>query len=213
VPTFAFAEHAAEALGRAAAYARWRRRPAGVYPELTDIDTAVVRELVAAELAAHPEGGALAPAATTALLTAAGVAVADTAAGRVSGVTTAVRMDADPAVGPLITFEIVSSHRDLLRDAAVCVAPLTDVDAAELVRSLRTSPLLFGHGGAEPLATDALEELLGRVARLADDVPELAQLTLDPVVVTATGLVVTGASVTVAPVTHVPTDVRRMRDA
>jgi acyl-CoA synthetase (NDP forming)/GNAT superfamily N-acetyltransferase len=219
VPTFAFAEHAAEALGRAAAYARWRRQPAGAFPELADVDAAAARAVVVDALAETAGGGALAEGTTRTLLAAYGITVAGSDGGDRAdngdraGVATALRMDADPVFGPLLTFEIASSHRDLLRDAAVCVAPLTDVDAAELVRSLRTSPLLFGYGGAAPLATDALEELLVRVARLADDLPELAQLTLDPVVVTTTGLVVTTASASVAPVAHVPTDVRRMRDA
>ena len=214
VPTFAFAEHAAMALGRVAAYARWRRRPAGEFTELTGIDTAAARHAVAADLAARPDGGSLDPSTVATVLSAAGITVTALAAGTPGdAVAAAIRLDSDPAFGPLVTFEIASRHRELLRDAAVCVAPLTDVDAAELVRSLRTSPLLFGYGDAAPLATGALEELLVRVARLADEVPEISRCSLDPVVITATGVVITGASLEVAPVTNVPTDVRRMRDA
>jgi len=214
VPTFAFAEHAAMALGRVAAYARWRRRPAGEFTELTGIDTAAARHAVAAVLAARPDGGSLDPSTVATVLSAAGITVTALAAGTPGdAVAAAIRLDSDPAFGPLVTFEIASRHRELLRDAAVCVAPLTDVDAAELVRSLRTSPLWFGYGDAAPLATGALEELLVRVARLADEVPEISRCSLDPVVITATGVVITGASLEVAPVTNVPTDVRRMRDA
>jgi len=214
VPTFAFAEHAAMALGRAAAYARWRRRPAGEFTELTGIDTAAARNAVAADLAARPDGGSLDSSTAATVLSAAGITVTALAAGTPGdAVAAAIRLDSDPAFGPLVTFEIASRHQELLRDAAVCVAPLTDVDAAELVRSLRTSALLFGYGDAAPLATGALEELLVRVARLADEVPEISRCSLDPVVITATGVVITGASLEVAPVTNVPTDVRRMRDA
>jgi hypothetical protein len=102
-------------------------------------------------------------------------------------------------------------HRELLPDASVGIAPLTDVDAHDLVRAPRTSPLMFGYGGAPALATDALEDLVLRVARLADDVPELRELHLDPVLVAPDAVHVTRATATLTPATHLPTDVRRMR--
>ena len=51
---------------------------------------------------------------------------------------------------------------DLLGDRAVRVLPLTDLDAAELVRAVRAAPLLFGYRGSEPVDVDALEPLLLR---------------------------------------------------
>ena len=71
----------------------------------------------------------------------------------------------------------------LLGDTAHRLVPATDRDAAELIRSIRTAPLLFGWRGSAPVDTAALEELLLRVSRLVDDHPEVVAVTLEPVVV------------------------------
>ena len=65
---------------------------------------------------------------------------------------------------------------DLLGDRAYRTLPLTDLDAAELVRAPRAWPLLDGYRGSEPVDVAALEDLLLRVARLADDLPEVLGL-------------------------------------
>ena len=72
---------------------------------------------------------------------------------------------------------------DLLGDRAFRTLPLTDLDAAELVRAPRAWPLLDGYRGSEPVDVAALEDLLLRVARLADDLPEVLRLRLEPVIV------------------------------
>jgi acyl-CoA synthetase (NDP forming) len=71
----------------------------------------------------------------------------------------------------------------LLGDRAFRTLPLTDLDAHELVREPRAWPLLDGYRGSAPVDAAALEELLLRVARLADDLPEVLGLSLDPVIV------------------------------
>lgn len=213
VPTFAFPEHAAVALGRVAAYARWRRRPTGALPDLAGVDASAAHELAGAFLAEHPDGGVLTPDATVALLRAYGITSGAVDPDAAAVVATALRVDADPAFGPLLQFEILGSHPDLLPDASVCVAPLTVADAHELIRAPRSSPLLFGYGGMAPLAADALEDLVVRVARLADELPELQQLRLDPVLVGPRAIEISPAYAVLAPVAHVPGDVRRMRPA
>jgi len=79
---------------------------------------------------------------------------------------------------------------EVLGDRAFRAVPLTDVDAAEMVRSLRASPLLLGWRGAEPVDIAALEDLLLRVSLLADEVPELVELRLGSVLVGRSGLTV-----------------------
>jgi acyl-CoA synthetase (NDP forming)/GNAT superfamily N-acetyltransferase len=209
VPTFAFAEHAAAALGRIAGYGRWRRRPTGRVPDLDGIDTPAARELVATFLIEHPDGGSIDAPTTAALLATYGIAVERSPRGAI-GVATSLRVDADPRFGPVLTFRMGGTHAELLRDASVCTVPLTDVDARELIRAPRTSALLFGYDGAPALATDALEDLVLRVARLADDIPELSRLRVDIVVTPATAHVSLDTAA-MARVAHVPTDVRRMR--
>lgn len=114
------------------------------------------------------------------------------------GVDTVVRAGVDPAAGAVLSFGLAGAPSELLGDIAHRLIPATDRDVAELVRSLRAAPLLFGWRGAEPVDTAALEELLLRVSLLADDLPEVVAVTLEPVVVAARGLTVLGASVRLA---------------
>jgi len=63
-----------------------------------------------------------------------------------------------------------------------------------MVRSVRAAPLLLGHAGSAPADLAAVEDLLARLARLADDLPEVADLELNPVVVSPTGASVLAAT-------------------
>ncbi|WP_426592216.1 GNAT family N-acetyltransferase [Cellulomonas sp. McL0617] len=109
-----------------------------------------------------------------------------------------VRSAEDPLFGPIISFGLAGDASDLLGDVTYGVPPLTDVDVAELVRSARAAPRLFGYRGLPALDVGALEELIARVAVLADDLPELRSLELNPVVVSEHGAVVLGARASVA---------------
>ncbi|MFF3761087.1 GNAT family N-acetyltransferase [Streptomyces sp. NPDC002185] len=115
------------------------------------------------------------------------------------GVDTVVRAAIDPAVGAVLSFGLSGAASELLGDTAHRLVPATDRDAAELIRSLRTAPLLFGWRGSAPVDTPALEELLLRVSRLVDDHPEVVAVSLEPVVVAPRGLSVLGATVRLAP--------------
>lgn len=111
------------------------------------------------------------------------------------GVDTVVRATVDPAVGAVLSFGLAGAPSELLGDTSHRLVPATDRDAAELVRSIKAAPLLFGWRGSEPVDTAALEELLLRVSLLVDDLPEVVAVDLEPVVVAAHGLTVLGASV------------------
>ncbi|GGX71460.1 bifunctional acetate--CoA ligase family protein/GNAT family N-acetyltransferase [Streptomyces fructofermentans] len=115
------------------------------------------------------------------------------------GVDTVVRAVIDPAAGAVLSFGLAGAASELLGDTAHRLVPVTDRDAASLVRSIRTAPLLFGWRGSAPADTAALEELLLRVSRLVDDHPEVASVSLEPVVVAPHGLSVLGAAVRLAP--------------
>ncbi|MFD7233553.1 GNAT family N-acetyltransferase [Streptomyces sp. NPDC059881] len=115
------------------------------------------------------------------------------------GVDTVVRAAIDPAVGAVLSFGLAGPATELLGDTAHRLVPATDRDAAELLRSVRTAPLLFGWRGSAPVDTAALEELLLRVSRLVDDHPEVVAISLEPVVVAQHGLCVLGAAVRLAP--------------
>ncbi|MGW2327984.1 bifunctional acetate--CoA ligase family protein/GNAT family N-acetyltransferase [Streptomyces sp. NPDC001700] len=115
------------------------------------------------------------------------------------GVDTVVRAAIDPGAGAVLSFGLAGAPSELLGDTAHRLVPATDRDAAELIRSIRTAPLLFGWRGSHPVDTAALEELLLRVSRLVDDHPEVVAVDLEPVVVAQRGLSVLGASARLAP--------------
>ncbi|WP_149829456.1 bifunctional GNAT family N-acetyltransferase/acetate--CoA ligase family protein [Streptomyces tailanensis] len=114
------------------------------------------------------------------------------------GVDTIVRTVVDPAAGAVLSFGLAGPASQLLGDMAHRLIPATERDAASLVRSIRTAPLLFGWRGSAPVDTEALEELLLRVSRLVDDHPEVVAVSLEPVVVAPHGLSVLGATVRLA---------------
>jgi acyl-CoA synthetase (NDP forming) len=105
----------------------------------------------------------------------------------------------DPTFGPLVLFGMGGVTAELVRDTALRLVPMTDVDAHELVRSLRSSPLLFGYRGAPAVDVDGLEQVLLRIARLAEDIPEVAELDCNPIVVSATGVLVLDVKCRLAP--------------
>ncbi|MDH6709945.1 acyl-CoA synthetase (NDP forming)/RimJ/RimL family protein N-acetyltransferase [Kitasatospora sp. MAA19] len=115
------------------------------------------------------------------------------------GVDTVIGATVDPAVGAILSFGLAGAPAELLGDVAHRLVPATDQDVAGLVREVRAAPLLFGWRGAEAVDTGALEELLLRVSQLVDDVPEIASVDLEPVVVAPYGLAILGARVRIAP--------------
>ncbi|MGH8893827.1 MAG: GNAT family N-acetyltransferase, partial [Actinomycetes bacterium] len=100
----------------------------------------------------------------------------------------------DPLFGPVVSFGLGGVATDLLGDRAYGVPPLTDADLSGMIRAVRAAPLLLEHAGGPPADIAALEDLLARLARLADDVPEVAALELNPVVVAPTGAAVLAAT-------------------
>ncbi len=115
------------------------------------------------------------------------------------GVPTTVASTEDPLFGPVVSFGHAGPIGELLGDVAHRIPPLTDVDIDDLVSALRTSPLLSGYRGSQPVDIDALEDVIARVAALADDVPEISRLVLDYVNARTDGADVMGAQVDLAP--------------
>jgi acyl-CoA synthetase (NDP forming)/GNAT superfamily N-acetyltransferase len=114
------------------------------------------------------------------------------------GVDTVIRAAVDPSIGAVLSFGLAGTPSELLEDVAHRLVPVTDKDAAELVRAIRSAPILFGWRGAQPVDVASLEELLLRVSRLLHDHPEIVAVDLEPVVVAPRGLTVLGATVRAA---------------
>jgi acetyl coenzyme A synthetase (ADP forming)-like protein len=105
----------------------------------------------------------------------------------------------DPTFGPLVLFGMGGVTAELVRDTAVRLVPMTDLDAHDLVRSLRSSPLLFGYRGTPGVDVEALEQVVLRIAQLADEIPEVAELDCNPIVASTTGALVLDAKCRLAP--------------
>jgi acyl-CoA synthetase (NDP forming)/GNAT superfamily N-acetyltransferase len=206
IPAYADPAAAAHALARAAAYGAWLARRPGHLPEFSDVKDDDARQLVREFLARSPRGGWLPPDAVTDLLGCYGIPLAhrtpaagDHGAGHaVSGDELAIGVTQEPVFGPLVTFGL-AADLGVAAGQAARLAPLTDTDAEELVRSVRPAPGPHGSGDTSPARLAALRETLLRVSRLADDLPEVAELGLSPVVVRADGVGAGGARIRLTP--------------
>jgi len=99
------------------------------------------------------------------------------------GVEMIVGVNHDPAFGPLVVVGLGGTTVELLADVAFRLTPLSDTDVDEMLRSLRSYPLLTGYRGSSPLDVEALADLLFRVSAMVEDIPEIAELDLNPVFV------------------------------
>ncbi|WP_029089624.1 GNAT family N-acetyltransferase [Brevibacterium album] len=103
------------------------------------------------------------------------------------GIPCVVRAGEDPLLGPVVSFSLAGDTSELVGDIAHRVAPLTDVDASEMIRSVKSSPRLFGYKGLPVANVEPIEDLLLRVAELVDDIPAVADVEIHPVVATPAG--------------------------
>jgi len=104
----------------------------------------------------------------------------------------------DPLFGPLVAFGPGGVFAELIGQAQFRLAPLADLDARELVGGGKAGALVRGYRGAPPADEDALVDLLLRLSQLADDLPEVAELDLNPVLALPDGAVAVDARVRVA---------------
>ncbi len=115
------------------------------------------------------------------------------------GISCTFGLQDDPSFGTLLSFGLSGLVSDLLGDRAYRAVPLTDTDAAALVRAPKAAPLLAGYRGDVPADLAALEDLVLRLAALAEDLPEVRSLALEPVLASAAGAFVSSARMTVGP--------------
>ena len=262
IPSFAFPEDAARAMGRVARYADWRNKPLGqvVVPDGIDPDGA--RQIVedALSTATAEDGSAWltqadaeavldaygVPRARSAIVTSPeqaadvqrdwGTAVAVKVAAPIhktdvggielglespeaaaeafrqldrrledadlaqhagthlvqemvgDGIEMVVGVSHDPSFGPLVLTGLGGTLVELLKDVSVRITPLTDRDVDEMLDGLKMRPLLDGYRGSDPADVDALRDLLYRINAMVEDLPEVAELDLNPVFVRPEGL-------------------------
>ena len=101
----------------------------------------------------------------------------------------------DPVFGPLVAFGPGGVFAELIGSTRLALAPLTDVDADELVSSGKAGRLVAGWRGAAPANRGAIADVLHRLARLAENHPEVAEVDLNPVLAGPDGCVAVDARV------------------
>jgi acyl-CoA synthetase (NDP forming)/GNAT superfamily N-acetyltransferase len=117
----------------------------------------------------------------------------------------------EPLFGPLVVFGLGGVATDVLGDRTARLTPLTDIDARELIRSVRAEPLLSGYRGMPAIDTTALENALLRLSRLADDHLEIAEIDLNPIIARPDGVVAVDARIHVLPRQRWDPYLRRLR--
>ena len=103
----------------------------------------------------------------------------------------------EPVFGPLVVFGLGGVATEVLDDHAVRLAPLTTADADDLIHCIRAAPLLLGHRGQPQADVAALRGALLRISQLADDLPQVAELDLNPVIARPNGIIAVDARIRV----------------
>ena len=127
------------------------------------------------------------------------------------GVEVMIGVVQEPVFGPLVVFGSGEVTTEAHSDHVTRLTPLTDADADEMIHAVRAAPLLSGDGGVPPVDTAALADALLRVSRLTDDLPEISELNLDPVVVRQDGIYCVDMRVRISPAEPRDPFLRRLR--
>jgi acetyl coenzyme A synthetase (ADP forming)-like protein len=110
----------------------------------------------------------------------------------------------DAQFGPVVACGAGGVQVELLRDVSVRITPLSNEDASEMIRDLKTYPLLTGFRGSAPTDVAALEGALLRVSAIVEDIPQIAELDCNPFVVHEIGATILDARIRVATVAPRP---------
>ncbi|TKB77932.1 MAG: GNAT family N-acetyltransferase [Nitrospira sp.] len=103
------------------------------------------------------------------------------------GVEVMVGVTQDPLFGPLIAFGLGGIHVEILGDVQFRIGPLTDREASEMIRGIKGFRLLEGYRGHAAADIPALEEVLLRISRLVEEIPEISEMDLNPIFAFAPG--------------------------
>ncbi len=111
------------------------------------------------------------------------------------GIEVIIGMSKDPQFGPVMMFGLGGILVELLKDVSFRIVPLTKRDAAEMVREVKSYPLLEGYRGREGVDVNFLEDLIVKISAFVDKTPDIKELDLNPVIAYKNGAVVADARI------------------
>lgn len=191
IPCYQFPETAARALGRAATYSAWRDETPGMMVDFEDIDAATARKICEAAISLGGDDW-LSDHDTKSLLESFALPFRP-ASGRsrhevpATGIPVRVVVREDPTFGPLVSLGLADEEARLLDDVSHRITPLTDQDAARMIRSLKSYPILTGEGAEGAGDIPMLEDLLLRVSLLVEEIPHIREIHFEPILVCPPG--------------------------
>jgi acetyl coenzyme A synthetase (ADP forming)-like protein len=94
----------------------------------------------------------------------------------------------DPTFGSIVACGFGGTLTELVRDVAVRVTPLTQRDVDEAVEGLKLYPVLAGYRGGPRFDVASLKDALARVAALAEEIPQILEMDINPLVVLPQGV-------------------------
>jgi acetyl coenzyme A synthetase (ADP forming)-like protein len=114
-----------------------------------------------------------------------------------TGVELIVGVVHDHSFGPVLACGAGGTSAELIKDVTVAITPVSELDAREMIRSLKTFPLLDGYRGAARCDLAAIEDVLLRVGALVEAHPEIAELDCNPLIAGPGGALIVDARVRV----------------
>ncbi len=195
VPGFGFPEDAARAVALAAKHGRWRARPPFARAPLQDIHPERAAALISEQLAEREAW--MTPARTAEFLGCYGLSATPSPTPAADEVELVLGVVNDRNFGPVVACGAGGPTGELVRDVAVRLTPLADLDAHEMVRALKTFPLLDGYRGAPLCDVASLEDVLLRVSAVVETHREIVELDFNPVRVSPRGTLIASARVRV----------------
>jgi acetate---CoA ligase (ADP-forming) len=103
------------------------------------------------------------------------------------GIETIVGVTQDPSFGPLMMFGAGGIYAELMKDVAIRLPPLTDLDAKEMIKSIKMAKMLEGYRDTPAADTEAVEDLLLRLSAMVEDIHQISELDFNPVKVLPKG--------------------------
>lgn len=107
-------------------------------------------------------------------------------------------MDTDPSFGPVLMFGLGGIYVETFQDVAFRLPPVTDIEAHDLIREIRSFPLLEGVRGEEGVRIEAIAEAIQRISQLVLDHPQISSLDVNPFLATPEGGIALDARIELA---------------